>query len=92
MRSLELVAASFDELSPATAPDNSFTTLLATTVDPATEARYAVLQINSRADAAGKEGDAAAADGGFASLEVHRFAARAGQQASPAQAIEKTAD
>ncbi|BGP57178.1 Putative elongator complex protein 1 [Rhodotorula sphaerocarpa] len=69
MRSLELVAASFDELSPATAPDNSFTTLLATTVDPATEARYAVLQINSRADAAGKEGDAAAADGGFASLE-----------------------
>lgn len=80
MRSLELIAASFDSLAPTTAASSSSqtrpstapsSTLCATTVDPATETKYAVLV----ADPENEQSE----EGAFANLQVYRLASRPGQ-------------
>lgn len=80
MRSLELIAASFDSLATtpsassssqtlaATAPS---TTLCATTVDPATETKYAVLVADPEPEQTDEEP--------FANLQVYRCGSRPGQ-------------
>lgn len=80
MRSLELIAASFHSLAPTTSASSSSqtrastapsSTLCATTVDPATETKYAVLVVDPQTE----QGD----EGAFANLELYRLGSRPGQ-------------
>ena len=80
MRSLELIAASFDSLAATTSASSSSqtrvstapsSTLCATTVDPATETKYAVLVADSQTEQS--------EEGAFANLQVYRLGSRPGQ-------------
>lgn len=74
MRSIELTAASFDSLADSLKAAAAAATIsvLATTIDPATEVRYAVIERRG--------GGTGATDGGLVQLELYRLASRTGVQ------------
>ncbi|GAA5993070.1 hypothetical protein JCM10908_003090 [Rhodotorula pacifica] len=82
MRSIELIAATFDSIASTSSSSSSSSqngdstasrsTVCATTIDPATETKYAVVSAEPNQDASD--------EGGFTNLEVYRLGSRASQQ------------